>query len=141
MGAFRDVTLNLIGSDRESRPVQVAEINATAFRIAPTRPLLGRVLVESDERADAPPVVLLGHEVWRTRFAKDPGVLGQSVQLGGSYATVVGVMPEGYAFPVSHEAWTPLRIESCTARRARGPPSPSSGGSPRARRSSVRRRS
>ncbi len=121
MGAFRDVTLNLIGSDRESRPVQVAEINATAFRIAPTQPLLGRILLASDERADAPPVVLLGHEVWRTRFASDRGVLGQNVQLGGRYATVVGVMPEGYAFPVSHEAWTPLRIDELHRAPREGP--------------------
>jgi predicted permease len=66
-------------------------------------------------------VVVLGHEVWRTRFAADRSVLGQNVQLGGRYATVVGVMPEGYAFPVSHEAWTPLRMDELHRAPREGP--------------------
>lgn len=54
-------------------------------------------------------MVVLGHELWRTRFAGDSAIVGQSVQLGDAYATVVGVMPDGFAFPVAHEAWTPFR--------------------------------
>jgi predicted permease len=109
LGAYRDVTRNLIGDDRDARPVEVAEVTASAFRIAPTPPMLGRVLVSADERAGSPPVVVLGHGVWRTRFASDPDVVGRRVQLGDEYATVVGVMPEGFAFPVAHDLWTPFR--------------------------------
>jgi predicted permease len=109
LGAWRDITPNLLSPDGEARGVAGAEITASAFRIAPAPPLMGRVLSPADEQAGAPPVVVLGYEVWRTRFAGDPGVVGRSVRLGDSYATVVGVMPEGFAFPVSHELWTPLR--------------------------------
>jgi len=109
LGAYRDVSRNLITSGGDARPVEVAEITASAFRIAPAPALLGRVLVAADERAGAPPVVVLGHDVWKTRFAADPQVVGRSVRLGETYATVVGVMPEGFAFPVAHELWTPLR--------------------------------
>src|SRR5688572_23901903 len=110
LGAYSDVSRNLVVSGGEAREVTVAEITASAFRIAPTRPLLGRVLVESDERPDAPPVLLLGHDVWRTRFASDPKVIGRSVQLDEGFAEIVGVMPETFKFPVSHELWAPLRI-------------------------------
>jgi predicted permease len=110
LGAYSDVSRNLVVSGGEVRPVKVAAITASAFRIAPTRPLLGRVLVESDERPEAPPIVLLGHEVWRTRFASDPKVIGRSVQLDEGFAEIVGVMPEAFKFPVSHEMWVPLRI-------------------------------
>jgi hypothetical protein len=109
LGAYRDVSRNLITRDGGSRPVAVAEITASGFRIAPGPPLLGRGIVAADERAGAPPVVVLGYDVWRTRFGSDPGVVGRTVQLGETYPTVVGVMPEGYAFPVAHELWTPLR--------------------------------
>ena len=112
LGAYRDVAHNLVGDDGSAAPVVTAEITASAFRIAPSRPLLGRTLVAQDEQAGAPPVVVLGHDVWRTRFAGDSQVVGRSVRLGESFATVVGVMPEGFAFPVSHELWTPLRAES-----------------------------
>jgi putative ABC transport system permease protein len=111
IGAYRDVSVNLVGADRGAQPAAAAEITASAFRIAPDRPLLGRVLFESDEHAGAAPVVLLGYEVWTRRFDRDPQIVGRSVQLGNNFATVVGVMPEGYAFPVAHELWLPLRTD------------------------------
>ena len=109
LGAYRDVSANVVGADGSAEPAFAAEVTASAFRIAPARPLHGRVLDSSDERAGAPPVVILGYTVWRDRFNSDPTVVGRIVRIGGSYATVVGVMPEGYAFPVSHELWLPLR--------------------------------
>ena len=110
LGAYSDVSRNLVVSGGEAHPVNIAAITASAFRIAPTPPLLGRVLVESDERPDAPPVLLIGHDVWRTRFAGDPEVIGRRVQLDDGFAEIVGVMPETFEFPVSHEMWVPLRI-------------------------------
>ena len=120
VGAYRDLSRNLAAPGGASL-VQVAEITASAFRIAPDRPLLGRVLGPADERAGAPPVVVLGYDVWRTRFAGDRGVLGRAVKLGDSYATVVGVMPEGFAFPVSHDAWTPLQAGALNQPPRAGP--------------------
>jgi predicted permease len=111
LGAYRDASLNLIGADGSAQPAAAAEVTAAAFRIAPERPLLGRVLNESDERAGAAPVVLLGHDLWTRRFNADRQIVGRTVQLGNSFRTVVGVMPEGYAFPVAHELWLPLRTD------------------------------
>jgi putative ABC transport system permease protein len=111
LGAYSDVTRNLIVvPGGEARRIKVAEIMASGFRIAPTAPLLGRVLVEADERPDAPPVVLLGYDVWRTRFASDANVIGRSVQIDERFAEVVGVMPEKFAFPIAHEMWVPMRV-------------------------------
>ena len=111
LGAYRDASVNLVGKDGGAQPANAAEITAAAFRIAPDRPLLGRVLDESDERAGAALVVVLGYEVWIERFDRDPQILGRIVQVGNRFATVVGVMPEGYAFPVAHELWLPLRVD------------------------------
>lgn len=112
LGAWHDVTRNLIVTEGDARPVQLAEITASAFRVADGTPLMGRVLTEADERLDAPAVAVIGYEVWRTRFGSDPAVLGRSVQLGTEHVTVVGVMREGFAFPIAHDVWTPLRIVS-----------------------------
>ena len=111
IGAYRDASTNLVGNDRSAQPAVAAAITSSAFRIAPEPPLLGRVIAESDERAGAEPVVLLGYDVWIERFEGDPQIVGRSVQLGNSFATVIGVMAEGYAFPVSHELWLPLRSD------------------------------
>ncbi|HEX8360959.1 MAG TPA: ABC transporter permease, partial [Longimicrobium sp.] len=121
LGAYRGVTLNLIVGRDAGPPVRAAEVTASAFRIAPEPPLLGRTLVPADERPGAPPVVVISHDVWRKRFAGDPGVVGRAVQLDEAYATVVGVMPEGFAFPVNHEVWTPLRPDALAPAPREGP--------------------
>ena len=121
LGAYRDVARNLIVTAGDARPVQVAEITSSAFRIAPGPPLLGRMLGETDERSGAPPVVLIGHEIWQTRFGSDPGVIGRTVQIGDGYVTVVGVMPDGYGFPFAHDMWMPLRLEGLDQSPRAGP--------------------
>src|SRR5688572_24876086 len=120
LGAYRDASVNLVAADSSAQPAVAAEVTASAFRIAPGRPVLGRVLHESDERAGAAPVVLLGHDVWTRRFNSDPQIVGRSVRLGNGFATVVGVMPEGYAFPISHELWLPLRTSVAGVEPRRG---------------------
>ncbi len=122
LGAWQDVTHNLIvTSGGDAHPIQVAAITPAGFRVSDATPLMGRVLTEDDQRPDAPPVVVIGHGIWHTRFANDPTVIGRVVQLGSEQVTVVGVMPEGYEFPVAHDAWTPLRIINDVARPRSGP--------------------
>lgn len=109
LGAFRLVQRNLAVGQEGAEPVEVAEISAAAFRVTRTAPMLGRTLVESDEDRRATPVVVIGHRLWQTRFAADPVIVGRVVRLGDEQVTVVGVMPEGFAFPVHHSLWTALR--------------------------------
>ena len=120
LGAYRDASVNVQGTDGAAMPERAAEVTASAFRIAPARPLFGRVLAESDESAGAAPVVLLGHDVWTKRFNADPRIVGRNVKIGKSFATVVGVMPEGYRFPIAHEMWLPLRTNVAGVEPLRG---------------------
>jgi putative ABC transport system permease protein len=112
LGAYRDVSVNLVGADRATRPVVAAEVTPAAFRIAPARPVLGRVLDDADTQPGAPPVAVVGFDLWNARLNADPQIIGRVVQIGNGFATVVGVMPEGYAFPMSHELWLPLHTEA-----------------------------
>lgn len=121
VSAFRDVERNLIASDGTVEPVRVAQMSAAGFRVARVAPRLGRPLVDDDERRDAAPVVVIGHDVWRTRFAGDPAIVGQTIRLGNVVHTVVGVMPEGFAFPVNHSYWIPLRLSPPDYPRGEGP--------------------
>lgn len=72
---------------------------------------MGRTLNASDDRGDALPVAVIGYKIWKDRFGSDPAILGKSVRIGDTFATIVGVMNDGYAFPVSHEVWIPLHVE------------------------------
>ena len=111
IGAFRTFHRNLIVEGHAGEPVSVAAISASGFRVAGIAPLLGRTLLEDDERPGAPGVVVIGHGIWERHFGGDPVAVGATVTLGGEPFTVVGVMPEDFGFPVSQEAWLPLRLE------------------------------
>ena len=121
LGAYRPLERNLITGDGRTEPVRGVEISASAFRITGVLPLLGRALVEEDERPGAAPVVVLGHDLWQARFGGDPGVVGRTVRLGSATHTVVGVMPQGFAFPVNHGMWTPLGLNGAAVPPGEGP--------------------
>ena len=91
--------------------VAAAEVTSSAFQVARVQPLLGRALSVEDEREGAEPVAVIGHRVWEEAFASDPRVVGQRIQVDGTPHVVVGVMPDGYQFPVNQRLWTPLRTD------------------------------
>ena len=121
VAAFRTVERNLRTADGPSVPVELAEMTAAGFRVARVPPTLGRYLLEEDERPGAPPVVVIGHSVWRNQFASDRGVVGRQVLLDGVPHTLIGVMPDGFAFPKNHRFWTPLRAKPSDYARREGP--------------------
>ena len=111
VGAWRNSSPNLIDALGDSRPIAVAEMSVAGFKVSDGVPLMGRVLVEADEQPAAPPVAVIGHEIWRTRFMGDPNIIGRIVKFGNEDVTIVGVMREGYEFPISHDAWMPLKTD------------------------------
>ena len=121
VGAWRNSSRNLVVAVGDARPVNVAEMSVSGFRVSDGVPLMGRVLVEADEQPAAPAVAVIGYEVWRTRLGSDPNVLGRDVQLGNDHVTVVGVMREGFEFPVSHDVWLPLKTAGLDQQPRSGP--------------------
>ena len=121
LAAFRTVPRNLVEDGGVPEAVHVAEMTAAGFRVARVAPLMGRYLLEEDERPGAPPVLVIGYDAWRGRFAGDPAIVGRSIRLGATAHTVVGVMPEDFTFPLSHHYWTPLRARPDDFPRREGP--------------------
>jgi predicted permease len=120
LAAYRTIDRNLI-TDGHAEQVRGVEISASVFQIAQVPPLLGRPLVPDDEGGGAAPVAVLGYDLWTTRFGSDAGVIGKPVRLGKETYVVVGVMPEGFGMPVSHNLWIPLRLNDAFYPRREGP--------------------
>lgn len=121
LGAAVPFVRNLVTEDGRVEPVRGAEVTAGAFGLLGTAPLQGRTLTRHDERPTEPPVIVISHTLWKTRFASDRRVVGRTVKLGTATATIVGVMPEGFAFPVSERIWAPLRLEGSALAPRTGP--------------------
>ena len=110
LSAFRDDKRNLITEDGGTQLVRVATMTASGFQLTRVPAMLGRTLLQEDERPGAPAVLVIAYEQWQRRFNGDAGVLGRTVRLDDTVHTIVGVMPEGFAFPILHRAWVPLRL-------------------------------
>jgi len=111
LGAFMSDSRNLVVPGGPVELVGIAQITASGFRVAGVPPVLGRPLLDEDERPGAPPVVVIAAEEWKRRSDADPGIIGRQVRLGSTVHTVVGVMPEGFRFPVNHRYWVPLQLD------------------------------
>ncbi len=55
-------------------------------------------------------VAVISHALWSRRFASSPGALGATLDLGGELYTVVGVLPDDFAFGDA-ELWRPLVLD------------------------------
>ena len=112
LGAYRSELRNLTAGNTSPVLIRTVALTATAFRTARVTPLLGRALLDADERPGAPDVVVLGHDVWQRSFEGRPEVVGSTVQMGNTPVTVIGVMPKGFGYPLSYQAWTPLLLRA-----------------------------
>ena len=121
LGAYSSGLRNLIVGNAPPVLIQTAALTATAFRIARVPPLIGRGLLATDETPGAPGVVVLGYDLWQRSFEGRNDVVGSTVKLGSTPVTVVGVMPEGFGYPVSHDAWTPLQLRASYGALEGGP--------------------
>ncbi|HEX7020532.1 MAG TPA: ABC transporter permease, partial [Gemmatimonadaceae bacterium] len=81
------------------------------LRILGVRPLLGRDFTAEDNKPGAGKVAIIGYGIWQRDFGGASDVVGKAVRINGKSATIVGVMPAGFAFPTNEELWTPLYNE------------------------------
>lgn len=82
-------------------------ISFEAFDMVGRAPIAGRGFRAEDDRADAPRVALIAYTVWRSRYGSDPSVVGRTVRISDVPTTIIGVMPEGFHFPIISEIWIP----------------------------------
>jgi predicted permease len=88
-----------------------AYVSEDFFRILGVVPARGRDFNAADNAVGAEKVVVLGHGIWQRDFGGAEDVVGRAIRVNGRPATIVGVMPQGFAFPVNEELWIPLYSE------------------------------
>jgi len=92
-------------------------ITASLLPMLGVQPALGRAFTQSEDDNSAP-VVIISNAAWRTRFNSNPNIIGTTVDLDRRPYTILGVMPDGFQFPlstgrVSHrDLWVPMSFTS-----------------------------
>jgi putative ABC transport system permease protein len=92
-----------------SRPILTAAVSRRLFPVLGVTPALGRTFADQDVAPGAERVAVVSHGFWRQELGGDPKIVGRRITLDGAPATIVGVMPDGFFFPVPEaRIWTPL---------------------------------
>jgi len=108
LAAYSGQTMNVSDEGRAPERFQGPYVSANAFRLIGQQPLLGRDFRPEDDRPGAAAVVILGNGVWKNRYGSDPSVVGRTVRVNDVPSAVIGVMPEGFKFPINADLWLPL---------------------------------
>jgi putative ABC transport system permease protein len=113
-------TIAAVGDNRQP-PARVlgAFISAGAFELIGVRPVLGRTFRLDEDRPGGAAVVILGAEIWGSRYGSDPAIVGQSITVNGVPSTVIGVMPRGFMFPANADLWRPMADLAPAVRESR----------------------
>jgi predicted permease len=113
LAAFQMVSVGL-RLDRETEHAFGQIASGNFFSVLGVPSSLGRVLMTSDDRPDAPAVAVLAHGFWRQRFGAAPDVVGRTLAINDRPFTVVGVAAEGFTgvmAPLSPDFWVPLSAD------------------------------
>jgi putative ABC transport system permease protein len=101
--------VNLTGAGDPQR-VQGFEVSANFLDTLRVAPVMGRGFLAGEDSPGRNHEVVLSYGLWERQFGSDEKILGSSIRLNGEPATVVGVMPKGFSFPLAAELWVPMAL-------------------------------
>lgn len=86
-----------------------AQLNCISFQagflpLFGISPVLGRNFLPEEDRANGPRVVMISYALWTGHFSGDPRILERAIDIDGSQAHVVGVLPRNFQFPTLESA-------------------------------------
>src|SRR5262249_32277864 len=97
--------------------VQATAATANLLDVLGVAPAYGRIFSASEDVQGGPAVLMVGYDLWKRRYAGDPGLIGRTIQLDGVAWTVVGILPRGFRLPLEFQSrttaqlLTPMRLD------------------------------
>ena len=82
-----------LGIDGIAELAEADAVSGNYFSVLGLVPAQGRLLVDSDDRAEAPPAAVISDSLWRRRFDASPETVGRTLVINETSFTVVGVAP------------------------------------------------
>lgn len=110
LAAYASSGTSLMSGGDEPERIMGASVSAELFPMLGAKPEFGRVFTTEEDQPGSAPVIVLSHGLWQRRFNSDQGIIGREIALGSRSATVLGVMPADFKFPIEqdrHDFWMP----------------------------------
>ena len=102
VSTFRGTLMNYTGGEVAEQLSGIVA-SADAFKAFGIPILRGRTFSPTEDSPHGPHVVLISQQLWNTRFAGDPHILGKTISLDGDPYTIIGVV----AYDRAWEEWGP----------------------------------
>lgn len=90
--------------------IDVGLVTGNYFEVMGLSPVLGRVTDSTDDGPGVPPVMVLAHEYWVSRFGADSTIVGKHLRMEGRLVTVIGVLQPAPFFPTRVDALLNMAI-------------------------------
>lgn len=85
------------GSGQEVEKAYLQYVSGWMFKSFGLRPVLGRLLTESDDETPGEhPYAVLSYDYWTYRFGQDPKVVGRTFRMGETLYQIIGVVEEPF---------------------------------------------
>jgi putative ABC transport system permease protein len=109
-----------VSGDEKAERFTGAWITANMFHVVGVRPLLGRTFRAGEDTPAGEKVAILSYTMWQQRYGADQNIIGHQLRVNGVPHTVVGIMPENFAFPDNDQIWVPLQTDPLASPRGQG---------------------
>jgi putative ABC transport system permease protein len=107
MAIYTGSSLNLTWRE-QPETLQGAAVSADFFSALQAQPMFGRTFTPDEDQQGKNHTVILSYGLWKSRFAANPNIAGQPVNLDGQPYIVAGVMGPKFRFPGWAQYWTPM---------------------------------
>ena len=118
------MTTAFLSTGGEPERMRGSYASADLFPLLGVSPLIGRAFSQEEEKPGGGRFTILSYDFWQRRFGGDRNIIGQQLPINGNPVTVLGVMPQGFKYPVGEnqvDFWMPLASSLPeAARMARG---------------------
>jgi predicted permease len=78
--------------------VEALAVTSTTLGLLRIKPAIGRLFLEADDQPGTPRRLVLTYGYWQRRFGGARDVIGQSLQIDGAPAEIIGVLPSSFRF-------------------------------------------
>jgi predicted permease len=103
------LSMATLRGDGDATLLEAAYVSREFFDVLGTPPVLGRYPTAGEQVPGADRVAVLSESLWRRRFGGAADMVGRTIDLHGGSYTVVGVVPDAFAYPSADVGvWLPL---------------------------------
>jgi len=109
---WNDVNVSTEG--RSAEQVNASIVTGNFFGLLGTKPAMGRLIGQSDDRVKGKhPVLVISNHFWKEYFDSNPDVVGKTIRVNGTVFAIIGVTtPQFTGTGLEHipELWMPMAM-------------------------------